>query len=149
MSFRYRVAWVCLLATLAVFVPYFWVAFGLAAGGRLYPGAALGLLIAASVAAVLLYGVPVALLAAWARDEREDERDRAIAARATRVAYFVLLASLFLMAMGLVALGSSGGGSAERPWFTPALGAQLVLLPFVIAELVRFAVEVAGHARGA
>lgn len=62
-----------------------------------------------------------------------DERDRLIATRASRNAYFVLFIGVLIMIGMIVA-----GDLKNDPGITPVMSANLLLLAVVVAELVNF-----------
>jgi hypothetical protein len=71
------------------------------------------------------------------RVERPDERDDLIATRSTRIAYYTLMVGVW----GLFFLALA--------WPQPAIMAYTALGVFVLAELVRFASQVAMYRLGA
>ena len=101
--------------------------------------------VAAVVAVEIVYHVVIALAS---RPQDEDERDRLIEAKATRIAYFVLAAGC------LTAVGHSlfavfiGNSSIDRTIQNPIMTANLVVLSFILAEVVGFAMQLYYYRRG-
>lgn len=104
MSFREKSAAITLLAMLSAFGLYGWRLLA----GHVGPAEEFGLLIAAIAAQVLLIAVGHVLLAIAVRRGPEplDERDRLVALKARRNAYWVALVGLFAM-MAVVLFGTS------------------------------------------
>src|SRR4029078_159546 len=100
MSFREKSAWVGLISTLVVFVPYFLYVFGLASRSELEPGPVTGAFVALVIFSMALGIVSGIVVAVTSKQEPKDERDAAIESRAYRYAYFVL-GTLCLTAGGL------------------------------------------------
>jgi hypothetical protein len=128
MSTREKTAWISLVTTVLVWVPYFWF-FAPA------PGMATPVLTAAIVVQVLLQiGAHVVLRV---RRAPKDERDSAIDLAALRNAYWVVLVALALPIFA-PPLWSAGR--------TPT--AQVLLACLVLGELARFGTQVTGYRRG-
>ena len=136
MSFREKSAWISLVLLLAVFTPFFWNSYQQFTG-RVDTSSAVGtafLLLAAFV----VFEIVLHAIAIQSPDEANaprDERERLIEMRATSVAFPVLLVGA-LSAVGLLHLGS-------RAW----LMAQVVMLAIVVAEVVRFGLQVVLYRR--
>ena len=130
MSYREKSAWICLLAIVAVQLPYFVHVAALFAHGPVAIGSLMGPFIVATGAQALLTGVAHALVTRQARCERPDERDAAIDSAAFRRGYAVLSAAVFCALFGAFAVDRATGA--------PAL-MQLVLLAWVLAEVVKYA----------
>lgn len=160
-SFREKVAWISLLTTLLLYAPYFLVSWRWLASldpGRL--GAWAGvftvqlLLVPVVVLQVLL--IPLGLTAFWLTGQRAgqapaDERDRAIATRATRAAYLTLIVLTFVAFYMLLPFALSGRpllGLPPEVAFSPAALLLLGFMDFVTAEVVRFGVQACGYRRG-
>lgn len=94
MAFREKLSWISALATALVYGWYFWTVLGLLRTGRaggFHFGIFLYLTIFAVVAVqILLVGV-VGILAPRDFNTPEDERERLIALKGTRAAYYVLV----------------------------------------------------------
>ncbi len=141
MTFRERGAWITLATTVTIYGGYFgYLGLHGAQGAQgAGDGSWLGPLIAA-VVCLIVAQVALSIVSAVA-DPREagapaDERDRLIDLEATRTAFFVLQAGVFL------AFGALLVWPAE-----PRLMANAVLLAMVVGESVRAAFQVAGYRR--
>ena len=89
MSFQEKSAWICLIISVAVFGPYFVSVFApllRGEGAQLAFDQVLGGFVGAVVLQVLLTIFFHIALALHDRNDRPDERDRAISARSFRVA---------------------------------------------------------------
>jgi hypothetical protein len=136
MSFREKSAWISLILILLVFGPYFWLVGRSFAGvGHVHAGTQFALITLFFVLEIVLH---IAIGVQSPRDARapKDEREILIELRATRVAFYVLFAgalfSIFTMHFRLTV------------WML----SQFVLLSIVIAELVKFASQIALFRRG-
>jgi hypothetical protein len=139
MSFREKSAWICLLSTLLVFVPYFVHVGGLFKLARPVAGAEVWIPFALAVAVQTLIAVASHIALAWqAQREPKDERDMAIESGAYRRAYVVLSLSVAM----LLCLTVWGPSMSEL-----ALG-QCLLLAFVLGETTHYAWQVLGYRRG-
>ena len=132
MSFREKSAWISFLTILAVFIPFFWNSY------RQFSGAitshegvdtAFTLLVAFLVIEIVLHAVLAIRAPREARSPR-DERERLIDLRATRVGFYVLLLGA-MSAVGAVHLTRSA-------WAV----SQVALFGVVVAELVRFGIQI-------
>lgn len=139
MSFREKSAWVSFVCILLVFGVYF-TALAQAIAGSLDYGTVFRIFIGGIVALIVLEIVLHIIIAVQApRDAAapKDERDRMIELKATRIAFFTLLAG------------------AAISIFTIHLGADVralansVLFAIVIAELVKYGSEIVYFRRGA
>ncbi len=151
MSFREKSAWICLVITLVVFVPYFLQVFAPLGRGelRLGLGNVLSAFIAMSVLQVLLSVVFHVALALHDRNEAGDERDRAIESKSIRVAYYVLVTTCFLAGFGMFVLG----GLSSVPALASSLQAyllmsQVLLFCIVLAETAQYVTQVVSYRRG-
>ncbi len=158
-SFREKVAWINLLTTVLLYMPYFVGAWRwLASGG---PDGTLGILLTLHlwllpviIAQVVL--IPLGLAAFWltgqrAGQEGADERDRAIDARAARAAYLtliVLAGVAFYTLLPFVLSGNALLGLPSGVMFSPTSLLLLGFMAFVVAETVRFGVQALGYRRG-
>ncbi len=154
-SYREKVALIHLLTTLGLYLPYFafaWRALP-SLDGTGFGSSVLALhllLIPVVVLQVLL--VPLGLAAFWltgqrAAQEPADERDQAIEARAVRAAYITVVGLGFgavYVALPLSLSGALPAGLAGSP-AALLLGG---LTAFVLAEAVRFGVQLHGYRRG-
>ena len=142
MSFREKGAWVCLLTTVAVFVPYFAQIFRLFVDGELKTGSVITAFFIASFWQVLLNVIAKIVIAVRSRQEPRDERDIAIESKSFRHAYWVFAFFVWLVIM--VAPVSSIAGHL----LTSAFISQMLFLCFVIAEVTRYLTLVVCYRRG-
>lgn len=145
-SYGEKVAWVSLLVTLVLYVPFFVYAFRWLAHaqGTIQPLGLLPVMIGVVVLQAVL--MPLGLLAWWltgqrAPQEKADERDRSIDARATRAAYITLITAGFFLVFSLPFRPEPG---LQSTWALMTGG----LFCFVLAEVVRFAMQIVGYRRG-
>jgi len=150
MSWRERSAWISLVSTCVVFGAYFWHVVELMRHETVIARPALvGFLVAGVVVVVINSALHVAAALALGI-ERADERDAAIDARATRVAYTSLVGTLFFAFATIALLGAIQAPSAEGkvllPTFTTVT--QFVLFMCVGCEVLRYALLIVGYRRG-
>ena len=146
---REKTAWLCLVTTIAVYVPYFAYVCRLLGGGGFRLWAVLGALLVVIVIQSMLAGVAAVLLTFRQRDEPRDERDAAIEARAYRSAYFVIAGLCSTLAISLPGLVASPGiAHGGDRGFTLLLASQVLLLCFVLAEATRYFTLAIGYRRG-
>ncbi len=148
MTRREKCAWINLVVTLAVYLPYFGYVGVLLARGEFRLGAVLPALLVAIVAGIVLSVVAIALFVARARPEPKDERDISLESRSLRIAYWVLAALGFAVLVVEPAIFFGPLTARNDAGFVALLAAQGFLLCFVVAEVVRFAVLAAGYRRG-
>ena len=144
---REKTAWVCLVTTVAVYVPYFVYVYRLLGGGdfRLWP--VFGALFFVIIIQAVLAGVVTVLLTLRQRDEPKDERDAAVEARAFRCAYLVIAALSCTLAMGMPGLLASPELAHGDRSFALLLASQVLLLCFVLAEATRYFTLAVGYRR--
>ena len=151
MSWRERSAWISLISTCAVFGVYFWYVADLMRHDTVIARPALVAFLVAGVVVVAVNAGLQAISALALGIERADERDAAIDARATRVAYTSLVGTLFFAFATIAFLGAIQTPSAEGkvllPTFTTVT--QFVLLMCVGCEILRSALLIVGYRRGA
>lgn len=140
--------WTSLIVTLAAAAYFFGKVFGaFAAGAPLEPSqvARLGLSVV-----VILVAVEIAFqvaVTAWCKGEPQvDERDRLIAAKATRNAYYVLIAGLSMLIghLGLQSLFGQGPGLT----LDTATTVVLLVLVLVVAEIGQMGSRIFYYRRG-
>lgn len=132
MSFREKSAWISFLTILGVFIPFFWNSY------RQFTGAistrdsvsTAFLLLGAFVAIEIVLHLVLAIRAPREARSPRDERERLIDLRATRVGFYVLLVGA-MSAVGAVHLTRSAWAIS-----------QVALLAVVVAELVRFGIQI-------
>ncbi len=149
MSFREKTAWVGLVSTLLVFVPYFLYVFGLAAKGDLNPGLVAGAFVALVLFSTVLGIASGILVAVTSKDEPKDERDAAIDARAYRFAYLVLAALCFTAVGAVSVLTLVRPALPSARVLAPMFIGQVFLLCFVTAESIRYLTQALAYRRGA
>ena len=139
MTFHEKSRWIALLANLGVWGWYFvTVARVLAAG---HPGERylMWLMVpvigALTVIHIVAHAVVALMKPSEARTEM-DEREREIARRATAIAYDVLAAGI------VVALGTT------LYYWSAFVAVNAVLLAFILAESVRYTIEIRSYRRG-
>lgn len=130
MSYQEKSAWVCLAATLVVFVPYFTYIFMLPVATL--TGATLAAGIAAVVAMIVITAVGHAVIALQTEDKR-DERDVLIETKSYRNAYWVLATGVMVVAAALYLRAFNPALAANTPLLM--LAANAILLCFVLAEV--------------
>lgn len=132
LSFREKSAWISLVSILAVFIPFFWNSYRQFSGQvdqSTAVNVAFGLLVAFVLLEIVLHAV-VALQAPGDARSPRDEREQLIEMRATRIAFQVLVLGA-LAAVGTLHL-------TRTAWVMQ----QVVLFAIVLAELVKFAVQI-------
>jgi len=138
MSFREKAAWAALLSILLGFGAYFaTLAHGMSTR-RAAPDHYFGLLVAVVALITVAMRAFAVVVAVRAPDEARappDERDRAIEARSTRLAYYVLL-------VGTLASAGSSAGGAGLFWVLNGLLAAIVL-----AEAIRYGSQIVQYRR--
>ena len=148
MSYREKSAWATLLVMLVVYVPYFINVAGMFRRGQVTGGALLGAFMGA-VGFQIALSIAVAIaLAILTREERPDERDRAIEARSYCYAYNTLVAGPFVLIPGLFALMTGMDPTALPQMFTIGFLSQALLLCLVSSETVRFVTQIIGYRKG-
>ena len=130
MTYHEKMTWVALTANLAVWLPYFLYVAWLFVRRTYTPAAGLTALLAAIILVSILSIATYVGVVRRSPKEPADERDTAVASRATRNAYYVVLALLALFVFSPV-------------WWEqvvpPGLTHQLLLGCYVAAEIVRLA----------
>ena len=97
------------------------------------------------VAIETVYHIAIALRA---KSIDEDERDKLIEMKATRISYFVLAAGAFT-AIGQATLSVFFGDSVDaRLVHNPIMTANIVLFSFILAEITGFALQLYYYRRG-
>ena len=133
MSYEEKSSWVSTLAVTGVAAWYFTALWPLVAGEDQVPAAALiGPTVVATVVLVALQVGGHVLAALLGRAQDADERDRAIALRATSLADLAMGASVFTVIGHLL---TAELGLLDLPT-TPAFTAYLLMLALVVSTLV-------------
>ncbi len=148
MTMREKIAWISLVSTVVVYVPYFTYVCRLALRQELFGwyvcAAFIGAVFAQSAVMIAAYFA----CAFRQRNEPKDERDAAVEARAFRHAYGVLVASGFALTIAVGLFFVMPVPRTGDRQFAALLIAQLVLLCCVLAEAVRFLSLALGYRRG-
>lgn len=136
LSFQEKSVWVSLIAIVVVFGYHFSEVFGttevITSGD--FVVRLIGVIIMLVVIEIALHIlIAVSEIQDAADGGAMDERDRLIATRASRNAYFVLFIGVLIMIGTIVA-----GDLKNDPGITPVMSANLLLLAIVVAELVNF-----------
>ena len=105
-------------------------------------------LIGVVIAVVIVEIVYHTVIALASRPEEEDERDRLIEARATRIAYFVL-ATGCILTIGHTLLGVYFEADiGRRIIINPVMTANYILMSFILSEITGFAMQLYYYRRG-
>ena len=148
MCLREKYAWICLVTTAAVYVPYFVYVIHLVHGEHPHLGHLFAAWIYAVVLQTLLSIAATLVFAVQQRKEPKDERDAAIEARSFRYAYGFLAVCCFLLVVIIPHFGLGlPGGHAGFGTMLLLLAAQSVLLIFVSAEIVKYLTLAIGYRR--
>ena len=142
MLYREKSAWICLAATLVIFVPYFGHVLQLFASSQLTGGVVLDYFLAALFGQAMLTLVAHVVISVRAKREKADERDAAIEARSVRVSYWVLTVMLWTL-ITCIPIPSVAGRV-----LTPLFISQLLLLAWVLGELAKYIAQVVSYRRG-
>ena len=148
-SLREKSAWICLVTTVAVYVPYFIHVRSLIGEGQFHAGGVVSTFLVAVVIQILLSILAFALFAfRHRRGEPYDERDAAMEARAFRWAYRALGAACFFLMAGVPLLFKHSHAPLETGEWVALLLSQLLLLGFVVAEVTRYAILAVSYRLG-
>ena len=134
LTFKEKTLWVTLVSTVVLYGYYFVRALQI---GEDHPGGVGALFVGVVIVFAALHAVVSAALALHQRPERTDERDRRVAQRAARIAYYVMMTGLWT-ALSVAAMTRS------TFWFIHA-----GLLTIVISEIVHCAAQLVYYRRGA
>jgi hypothetical protein len=148
MSFREKIAWVCLLSTITVWSPYFTHMLVWSRQGELGAGAVIVAFIAAVVIQSLLSIIATVLISIRTRREPADERDSAVDAKSLKIAYYVLVVSGFMAVSLAFCSAITRGARPSADMSAAIIMSQLVLFCFVVAEVTRFLTQVICYRRG-
>ena len=148
MSLREKTAWISLLTTLIVFIPYFVHVVRLIQAGRLSATAIFQIFIEAVLIQIVLVVVAAIVVAVLSRQELKDERDKAIELKALRNAYWVLT-SCSVTGVGMMIIASVPPNSrAFVPWLAPTFVGQAFLFFCVAAEITKQLTQIISYRRG-
>ena len=138
-----------LVVTAGLFSYYFLKVFEVLASGT--SSAVYGLpfvLIGVIIAMVVVEVVYHVLIALRSEPETEDERDRLIEARATRYSYFVLVAGCVTTVGHAMFAGFFDAAGQADLLHSPIMITNFIILSFVLAEVVGFAMQLYYYRRG-
>lgn len=140
-SLREKSAWICLVTTVAVYVPYFTRIRSLIGSGEFHATGVVNTFLLAVMLQVLLSILAFALFA-WRHRQGEpyDERDAAMEARAFRWAYRALGVACFFLMVGAPFLFKHSHVPLETGEWVALLLSQLILFGFVVAEVTRYGI---------
>ena len=132
MSFSYqeKSALASLVAVLVVFSYYFSAVLELIRSKQLHAASALGLMIGAVIALVVIEIVFQILVAVISRSTATDERDKLISAKSARNSGILLGAGTLSLFFAILGSEIRGGLGDSHIVLTPILIAQFLILPF-------------------
>ena len=150
LSFREKSIAASLLLTLVLFAYYFSKVFKVLAADSSESVQNLpAVLIGVVVMMVVVEAVFHTVIAIAARgNDRDDERDRLIEAKATRIAYFVLVAGCVTTIGHATLSGLFPERVAPSVLANPIMTANLVLFSFILAEITGFTMQLVYYRRG-
>lgn len=136
MSFKEKSIWISLVTTILIFGYYFLRIFQMANNEEATHTEIAVFFISVIVLIVIVETILHILLAIFHRPEAEDERDRLIELKATRNAYYLLVAGVFTAIVGFVVSAA------------PILVAHIILFFFILAETGAFITQLFYYRRG-
>ncbi|MDH3439708.1 MAG: hypothetical protein OEM63_03065 [Gammaproteobacteria bacterium] len=105
-------------------------------------------LIGVVVAVVIIEVAYHVVIALASRPEDQDERDVLIEARATRISYFILVTSCVTIIGHTILNAYFEQDVTDRILINPIMTANYILLSFILAEIVGFAMQLYYYRRG-
>lgn len=149
MSLREKSAWICLITTVVVFVPYFTYVFRLFGRHDHSVGSYIGAFVAAVFWQIILNAGAQIYITIRGGEQPKDERDVAIEAKAYRNAYIALVSLVWTVPfVSLPVSAATGQLGVPLLMGQLLLVSQLVLLSFVLAEVAKYLTQVVGYRRG-
>lgn len=139
MSWQEKSIWFSLISTILVFGLYFSQAFQMVKHTEIPNAAFIVLFVITIVVVVILQIAGQTILAIFHRKDAErgeDERDKLIELRATRISYFILVLGVWMTGMSMV-FGS-----------TPVMMANIIMFFFILSEVVCFVAQLIYYRRG-
>jgi hypothetical protein len=134
LSFKEKSLWVTVASTLAIYGYYFWRVIEIGNGNPARVGVVFAFVVIVMIIVQIVVHVALAL---HRRPERTDERDRQVAQKAARNAYYVLMTGVWgALSVAALSLGTF--------WC-----AHAVLLSIVVAEVARCGWQLYYYRRGA
>ena len=138
-----------LLITILLFGWYFLQVFKVLTGDSSESAAALPFVLIGVVVAVIIVEVVYHVIIALAsKAEDEDERDALIEAKATRISYFVLVTGCITIIGHTILNAYLEPDITDRILINPIMTANYILLSFILAEIVGFAMQLYYYRRG-
>ena len=143
LSFQEKSIWGSLIITLLAFGYYFVTVLEMWSQGTAGAADVTGLIVGVIVAVVVVEIVYHILISIRPTPDPEDERDRLIEGKATRVAYFLLVCgALTAIGHGIATHGTAEGWrSSVDGALSPFITAHILLFSFVLAEVVKFCTQ--------
>jgi len=139
MSFREKSAWICFIGIWVIFAPYFVHVGALVRSDSLDLPSIAWLLSGAIVLQAIVTALAHIVIAVKHRNEKPDERDRAIELRSYRSAYIAVA----LLAMFIVAVPATWGYLQS-----PLVIGQLLLLCLIFGEMAKYLIQAIGYRVG-
>lgn len=138
-----------LIITIGLFAWYFSQVFKVLTSNSSEAAATLPMVLVGVVVAVVLVEIAYhAVIALASRPDDQDERDRLIEARATRISYFVLATGCITTIGHTILNVYIEPETIDRVLFNPVMTANFILLSFILAEIVGFAMQLYYYRRG-
>lgn len=149
LSFQEKSIWGSLVGVLITFAYYFASAIGMARSeGGASPAELAWLSITVIVALIAIEVIYHVILAIRSEPEPADERDALIEARASQIAYVLLVVCAFVAIGQVIASSLLEGAPEVARYGSPILTAHLVLLAVVVAEVTKFTAQLVYYRRG-
>ncbi len=149
MSLREKSAWICLVTTGVVFVPYFVFVFRLFGQQDHSLASYIGAFVVAVFWQIILNVGAQIYVTIRGGEEPKDERDVAIEAKAYRNAYLVLVSLAWTVPFVALPVAAAMGQPVIPLSKGPLLFiSQLLLLSFVLAEMAKYLTQVICYRRG-
>ena len=146
-TLREKNAWICLVSTVAVYVPYFAYVVFLMRSGDFNNKSVYGLWVNAVCLQAVAVGVVSAVATLRQPREPKDERDLALEARSYRASYWTLSGLCMLLVIGLPLLNLTSLVMYADRTFALLLSAQAVLFCYVCGEAVKYLALAIGYRR--
>lgn len=139
MTFQEKSIWVTVVVTVIIFGYYFTQAIIIISNPSIPEVALIGLFIGVTVITIIVQIVLQSVLAIANRkdaEKGEDERDKLIELKATRISYFILIFGVWTTCISILIISST------------IILANLLLFFFIIAELTGFISQLIYYRRG-
>lgn len=141
LSYKEKSLWVSLLTVLYVFGHYFTHAYQVLKSPQVEDSATIRMFIWAIAILVIIHAICHGILASMFKKESEqkdDERDKLIELKATRVSYFILVFGVWVAGLNSILLDS----------ISLIFTLHILLFFLVLAEIVGFALQLVYYRRG-